>query len=98
MRVEHGPAAAAEQAEQFLDLAHRPPGDVAAGGRELLQRLPERARLGAGSTVLHVDDEQRRAIAEAGWAAEAGGAVGLLLFGGDDVVPRLHGRSPIVEA
>ena len=67
----------------------RLPADLAAGGGKLLDGLPERRGLGADGAVLHVDDHQRRPLAEPGLPAEACRPIGLLLVVADDAGPGL---------
>src|SRR5437016_13177111 len=69
---------------------HGVPGDLSASGGEFLDGFHERLRRGANGAVLHVDDQQRRALAETGAAAETGGAVGFLFVLWNDGVPWPH--------
>src|SRR5262249_31544301 len=55
-----------------------------------LDGFHERARLRADGAILHVDDQQRRTLAETGAAAEARRAIGLLLALRNDAVPGIH--------
>src|SRR5205085_4037698 len=86
------PVVAAELREQHGDVAHRVPARFAAGSRIFLDRLPEGLRRRADGAVLNIDDQQRRALADAAGTAEAGRESLLLIFLADDAVPGFHAR------
>src|SRR5262245_47599336 len=87
MGIEDWPIALAEETEQPFDVCDRAPSDVAAGGRKLLDRFPERLRCRAHGAVLHVDDQQGGPRAKTGAPAKAGRVIGALLVLGNDAVP-----------
>src|SRR4029077_10133225 len=63
------------------------PADIAAGGWKFLDRFPERPRDGADGPLLHVDDQNRRTLANAGRTPEPRSVVGVLLVLRDNVIP-----------
>ena len=97
--IENRPIAISEQGEETRDVAHGVPAHVTTGGRELLDRLPEGFRRRADGSILHIDDQQRRARTEAGPATESGGSISALLFFGYDAIPGFrrgcHPRPPL---
>ena len=77
---------------------HGVPSNLAAGSRELLDRIEKRPRLGADGAVLYVNNEQGRSRTKSSTAAEAGSAIGFLLVLRNDGVPRFHGGDPRLVA
>src|ERR1700691_1279435 len=73
---------------------YRIPAHLTAGSRELLDRFPERPRLGANSAVLHVDDEECRPFSDASSATKSGSTICFPLTLRDDGVPGIHADVP----
>src|SRR5262249_41988012 len=97
VRIKYRPALLAEQRQHARDLVHRVPADLPAGGGKFLDRFHERARLRADRAILHIDDQQRRTLAETGASGEARGAGSLLLALRTDAVPGIHREDPMLS-
>src|SRR5262249_18730669 len=85
--VDHRNALVVALVDEGLDEGERHPGVLAAGIAPLLDRLQDRLRLVAAEGPVHVDDDQRRPLAEAATRPIARRLEHSLVACGEEFVP-----------
>ena len=90
--VDHRNALLVRLLDQRFQIGHRHPGVLAAGVAPALDRFQDRHRPLVAERIVHVDDEQRRPLAEALARAVAGGAEHRLVAFGEKLVPDRFGH------
>ena len=85
--VDHRHALVVALLDQRLEIGHGDPRILAAGIAPALDRFEDRHRPLVAECVVHVDDEQRRPLAEAAAGAVAGGREHRLVALGEELVP-----------
>src|SRR5262249_30873447 len=96
-RVDDRQALRSRRAEQRLHVRDRHPGVLAAGIRPALDRFQDRLGPVAAEIIVDVDQQDRRALAEALRLGVAGGREHRLVARGEEFVPDAFGHVVLVS-